>query len=350
MGLTLPHALTEPLGWIGLTWPEADEELLYHAGQAWIDYGTQLQKIAEAADKAAERLVSANSGDAIEAFKKWWESENGPRRRLQEDATAAQIIGAALITFAGATLALKIAFIAQLGILAFEVAQALATAVATFGATTAEIPGFIAATRAICRQLIKQVVTHIQTVIRDILKQAKNLLKKTEKTLAGSAEKRAVKRFEDKLANDLRKVNPKFKPPDPAYSANCTHVVQAFEMRRRGMDVEATALPKKFWPNGGRPLSDVETAWGRTFKPATQTEIEQAFKQAGPGSRGVVYIKWNGPGAHVFNVENVGGKVRFVDGQNGAADVANYFTRGGSTQFIRLDNATPKNVTEFMTK
>jgi hypothetical protein len=348
MGLTLPHALTEPLGWIGLTWPEADEELLFQAGQAWIEYGNRLQRTAEAANRAAERLWSANEGETVDAFKAWWESPNGPRRRLQEDATAAQIIGAALITFAGVTLALKIAFIVQLTILAFEVAQAIATAFATFGATTAEIPGFIAATRAICRQLIKKAVTHVQTLITDILKKAKNRLKKTEMKLAERAERRAVRRFEERLANDIRKVNPNFKPPDPAYSANCTHVVQAMEMRRRGMNVEATALPKNFWPHGGRPLADVEKAWGRTFKPATQAEIEQAFKQAGHGARGVVYVKWNGPGAHVFNVENIGGKVRFVDGQNAVADVSHYFGRGSGFRYVRLDDATPSSLTEFV--
>jgi hypothetical protein len=350
MGLQLPHALTEPLGWIGMTWPEADEELLYQAGQAWIDYGNKLQKLADAANQVADRLVSTNQGETIDAFKKWWESDGGPRKRLQEDAMAAQIIGGALIAFAGVTLALKIAFIAQLVALAIEVAQALATAVATFGATTAEIPGFIAASKAICSRLIKQVVTHVQTVIKDILEKAKGLLKKSERKLVERAEGKAVARFEERLASDIKKVNPKFNPKDPAYSSNCTHVVQAFEMRRRGVEVEASALPKKFWSSGGRPLSDVENAWGRTFKPGTQAEIEQAFKQAGPGSRGVVYIKWNGPGAHVFNVENVGGKVRFVDGQNGVADVANYFTKGSGTRFIRLDDATPTNISQFITK
>lgn len=179
MGLELPGWLTEPLGWIGLTWPEADEELLFEAGAQWIGFGTNLISIAENADAAAKQVWSTTVDDkAVNAFEDWWTRDEGPQKRLPEDAAAAQIMGAALIVFAVVTLAMKIAFIVQLVILAIEVAQAIATAVVSFGATAAEVPGFIAATRVVCRQLIKQVVEHIRTVIKDLLEKAKGLFKK----------------------------------------------------------------------------------------------------------------------------------------------------------------------------
>jgi hypothetical protein len=105
--------------------------------------------------------------------------EDGPSRRLAEDAAAALLIGGALMAFAAITLALKIAFIVQLIILAVEVAQAIATAFATFGATTAEVPGFIAATRVICRELIDKAVQAVEHEIARMLEQAAKLLKKT---------------------------------------------------------------------------------------------------------------------------------------------------------------------------
>ena len=135
--MTLPAELTEPLGWVGLTWPEADEELLFEAGQRSIAYGAQLAQIAQRADGAASGVWGSNSGDAVDAFHDWWTREDGPARRLAEDAAAATLIGAALVAFAVITLALKIAFIVQLILLAIEVAQAIATAFVTFGATTA---------------------------------------------------------------------------------------------------------------------------------------------------------------------------------------------------------------------
>jgi hypothetical protein len=190
VGLELPAALTEPLSWIGMTWPEADEDKLFEAGQRWIAYGSELRGIATDADNTAESVWSTNSGQTVDEFQRWW--QQGPERHLDDDATAAEIIGAALIAFAVITLALKIAYIIQLIILAIEVAQAIATAIATFGATAAEVPGFIAATRAICRQLLKQVVEHVQTFLKDLFEKAKNLLKifsKDGRAAAGDLEK-----------------------------------------------------------------------------------------------------------------------------------------------------------------
>ncbi|HEY9392092.1 MAG TPA: ADP-ribosyltransferase [Mycobacteriales bacterium] len=192
--------MTEPLSWIGMVWPEADEEKLFEAGQQWIAFGARLQTVAADANGAAAGVWTQNEGPATDAFHDWWNDLDGPRLRMAEDAIAAEVIGTALIIFAAATLALKIAFIVQLVILAIEVAQAIATAFVTFGATTAEVPGFIAATRLICRQLVKQVVKHVQTIIRDILQKAKGLLKKVASRRARRAESAALRTAERNLA------------------------------------------------------------------------------------------------------------------------------------------------------
>jgi hypothetical protein len=140
----------------------------------------------------------------------------------------------------------------------------------------------------------------------------------------------------------LEKVNPKFDPSQSAYRENCTSVVQANELRRRGLDVQAGPLEKPRWSSeggpGGRPASAITGPWGGKFTPGTKADIEQAFKE--PGSRGVVAIAWNGGGGHVFNVENVGGEVRFIDGQPTppVTDAAGYFSMGRNTAYIRLDD------------
>jgi hypothetical protein len=192
MGLQLPGALTEPLGWIGMIWPEADEDKLFAAGQRWIAFAGQLRQVAQPANRAAAGVREANKGEAVDAFEAWWTGAEGPKAHLEDDALAAEIIGAALIAFAVLTLALKIAFIAQLVILLIEVTQAIATAIASLGATTAEIPGFIAATRAVCKRLVKQVVEHVQTFLKDLFERAKGLL-------------RRFSREEGKAAQDLEK-------------------------------------------------------------------------------------------------------------------------------------------------
>ena len=203
MGLELPSELTEPLSWIGLIWPEADEEKLFEAGTKWASFGASVSGIHDNAHASA-KLATA-SGDmsvdsALAAFDGWWNADDGPAKRLPDDAAAALIIGGALIVFAGLTLALKIAFIVQLIMLAIEVAQAIATAFVSFGATMAEVPGFVAATRVICRQLIKQVVEHIQTVIKELLERAKSLFKLV-RSKVGRKEAEAV-------AGDLKNLGP----------------------------------------------------------------------------------------------------------------------------------------------
>jgi ADP-ribosyltransferase exoenzyme len=177
VGLQLPGELTEPLSWIGLEWPEADEEKLFEAGQQWIAFGARLQEVSEPADKAAAGVWTANEGEAVDAFRAWWTDDDGPATRLAQDAVAATVIGAALVAFAAATLALKIAFIVQLIMLAVAVAQAIAAAVPTLGASTAAVPGFIAAVRLVCQRLVRKVVDQVQTVIRELLENAKKLLK-----------------------------------------------------------------------------------------------------------------------------------------------------------------------------
>lgn len=179
VGLELPGWLTEPLGWVGLTWPQADEVKLFEAGQAWISFATTLRPIAQSVDQAAVDVWTTNEGTPADAFRRWWTDELGPRDRLADDALAAMVIGAGLILFAAVTLAMKIAFLVQLVTLAILVGQAIATAFLTFGATTVEIPVFIAATRLACQLVIRQGVKHIDTGIAGLLQRAATLLRPT---------------------------------------------------------------------------------------------------------------------------------------------------------------------------
>ncbi|MEV3925150.1 toxin glutamine deamidase domain-containing protein [Actinomadura coerulea] len=172
--------------------------------------------------------------------------------------------------------------------------------------------------------------------------------------LGGELAQLADKKIDLEIDQTLTKVNPKFDRTRSDYSENCTGVVQANELRRRGHEVEAGPLEKHLRSDqngpGGRDLSDIEQAWGGTFTSGTKAEIEEAFKQ--PGSRGIVYIAWNGvnTGAHVFSVENVGGRVRFVDSQPKppVRDAAHYFTVGHSTKYLRVDDlpTPPSNKTD----
>jgi hypothetical protein len=202
--IELPAELTEPLSWIGLVWPQADEDKLYADGQTWISYGAKLRASAQQANDAARRVWQDNYGDSIDAFERWWNAEDGPGRNLENAAAAVELIGAGLIAMAGITVALKIAFIAQLVALAFEVGQAIATAVVSFGASTAEIPGFIALTRFACRELINKAIQMVEREIAKLFAQAAKLLEKAgAKTLAKDAGKLAERFGQDSAFRGL---------------------------------------------------------------------------------------------------------------------------------------------------
>lgn len=262
MGLELPSELTEPLGWIGLIWPAADEDKLFEAGQQWLSFGMAVSPIVENANAAVKPVWSAASGvedAALNSFEKWWTDNEGPTVRLSDDAAGAELIGGALIVFAGLTLALKIAFIAQLIALAIEVAQAIATAFVTFGATTAEIPGWIALTRGACRLLIKQVVEHVSTIIKDLLEKARNLFK-----MLGSRQGRSLAEHE---AFQLKSLDPHYvgehDPVNPPFPFGRNGIVHYFNDAERA---EARLVVKdgKLYDANGMPF---DTAGGASVHP-----------------------------------------------------------------------------------
>lgn len=161
MGLQLPGELATALSWIGYNWPEADEEKLFEMGQAWIEFAGRIGTAAAETDAAAGQVWAQNIGPAIEAFQKWWSGEQHGPLVFRDSAQAAMLLGAGLIVCAAIVLALKIAIIVQLAILAFQVAQAIATAAATFGASLAEIPVFQMITREIVGTLIQEVIERL---------------------------------------------------------------------------------------------------------------------------------------------------------------------------------------------
>lgn len=163
------------------------------------------------------------------------------------------------------------------------------------------------------------------------------------------------------LSDALSLTNPNY--PSPGYSDNCTRCVVAYELRRRGYDV--TALPTY----GGDKWMDVSInnvaaadRWKGAFR-GSRTErvgsgsaaktidnIKQHMKMYGSGSRAVVNIRYADTEInHVFNVENVNGRILFLDAQSGQrysqASMRNLLrqTSGMTTTLTRTDNLRISN-------
>ena len=160
------------------------------------------------------------------------------------------------------------------------------------------------------------------------------------------------------------------------YHQNCQKCCQTFELRMRGYDVEALERPadrsKEFrelndagWdmamyiPKKNETFEAYGNKWfagdmkyeinSSQMKPLSNSrsltqkkDIERIVSETGDGSRFQCCIAWKNGGAHVFNIINDKGKVRFIDSQSGEADVSRYFDTGNikpkSTMLIRVDN------------
>ena len=142
--------------------------------------------------------------------------------------------------------------------------------------------------------------------------------------------------------------NPNFNL-DVQNQVNCQRCVQAYELRRRGYNVEAMPKPKDAKQNrvswGSECFNGFGASKGDAIRAYTinQTEamVKKELANAPDGTRYSIYIKWKSArSAHVFVAEKVGGVVKYLDPQVDEADASGYFARGsrGKFGFFRMDD------------
>jgi hypothetical protein len=170
--------------------------------------------------------------------------------------------------------------------------------------------------------------------------------------LSAVANLKVLKNGPDSLEDAVMKnVNPKYKGPSGSYAMNCSRVAQAYELRRRGFDVQASGRRKdvsQIWshlqqvwrrPDGSFPLANIVEIPGLT-KGAANVEAE-ILKKFPEGARGSVTMFWTSGGGHACNWEVVAGKVKFVDAQTHDLDVSRYFADTKDLHVVRLDDLEP---------
>ncbi|GGP07572.1 hypothetical protein LDL08_08595 [Nonomuraea glycinis] len=166
MGVTLPSPLSALLNELGYLWPEVDEESLHRLATAWAGFGVRLAGITGQADTVAEAVRRGNAGEAVAAFLKAWEEDDGsrtaaegvtgPRTAIAEGVTGAQVVGVCLVVCAALVLALKIALFVQLVALLVRMQLAIAAAPATSGGSLLAIPALKQLTGALVNLSMNQ--------------------------------------------------------------------------------------------------------------------------------------------------------------------------------------------------
>ena len=139
---------------------------------------------------------------------------------------------------------------------------------------------------------------------------------------------------------------------DRAYQINCQRVIWAYELQRRGYDVEA--MPNRDNLGSGRRWHGIVDGqinyeylgnpFGRNTHKNNEKEATAIMAGWGDGSRGVVQIARKGGSGHVFNVEYKSGKITVYEAQSGhkVDSLASYLTQQKAmtnyVQIFRTDN------------
>lgn len=118
------------------------------------------------------------------------------------------------------------------------------------------------------------------------------------------------------IAQALARVNPNYFLGEE-WRKNCQRCVYAYELQRRGYDVEA--LPRqdnsvdKFithWDDGLQGIHTGSINVGGRTPADVLANIERYMQSWGVGARGFVYVKWKAGDAHIFNAEVMPSKTK----------------------------------------
>lgn len=186
--------------------------------------------------------------------------------------------------------------------------------------------------------------------LKDISKKIKNLFSERS-TLHSKLPTLGVQGKTFSIEDSLKWANPKY-VSGTQYGVNCQRCVQAYELRRRGYDVEALPKPKKNntinWGNECFVDSSGNTP-SFTFN-QSEKAIRNALANAPDGSRHIIYTAWkNSKSAHVFIAEKENGIIRYIDPQSNMDDVEYYFSLAKKNKFgiLRVDD---KDITTDISK
>lgn len=170
VALMLPNGLEWLLEMCGFDWPTGDEDKMMECANTWRQFAADVTDLQSRGLTAAGNVLAENAGDSIDGFTKTWEKFAGGSGYFDDARQGAELIAICMDAAAMLIIGLKIAVIAQLVILALEIAAAQAAAPFTLGLSEIGAMGAAAATRMILRKLLKEIA---QQILQAVLETAK---------------------------------------------------------------------------------------------------------------------------------------------------------------------------------
>lgn len=180
----------------------------------------------------------------------------------------------------------------------------------------------------------------------------------------------------ESIEDAMYRVNPNYNQYDTnkGYEINCAFCSYAYDLRRRGYDVEARANTE--WQNGTGAIVDnvwptIRDKWykkssmftkkcvGEEYVPRDETEkkkltnkLTKELEDYGDGARGMLCVTWSGLGCgHAIAWEIVDKKLKLIDAQTGESlKMSDYVSRSSFIGYIRTDNLEPSPYVTYMMK
>ena len=153
------------------------------------------------------------------------------------------------------------------------------------------------------------------------------------------------KTTETNQSEDMAACNPKYLKGG-VYKNNCISCALAYDMRRRGYDVESSPIDTTSATNGSLPvqLGFYKGEKLETFEVPKDPDV--AVKQFtknivsyGDGSRGMLRIRWKNGDGHAAVWEVNDGSIVIRDPQNNTmVDLSEYMCRAKTFYYFRTDN------------
>ena len=155
---------------------------------------------------------------------------------------------------------------------------------------------------------------------------------------------------------DMAACNPKYLKGG-VYKNNCISCALAYDMRRRGYDVESAPIDTTSAMNGSLPVQlgfykgeKLEVFEVPKDLYAATKQFSNQILKYGDGSRGMLRIRWKNGDGHAVVWEVDGNSVIVRDPQNSTiVDLSDYMRRAKTFYYFRTDNLEPtEKVTLFV--
>lgn len=165
MAIMLPQPVDDFLSFIGINFPNVNEDKVREFGDHVKKFATDLQGTHQSATGTVQQLKSAYQGDTYERLFATWGQMSS--QHMDELLDGCNVVSDAMYIGADVIVGMKIEAIAQLVVLAIEFIEAQAAAIETFGASEAIVPLLEEAAQQVVKFLEQELLGYVEGKIID---------------------------------------------------------------------------------------------------------------------------------------------------------------------------------------